>query len=357
MNSLGKFDSQILVDIFKADADNLLDFDGLAELLGDGEDDSELMLLPEQPELLLQQPAVSPGPVASSGNGDSSTSLHQEHWQYNRVSSGVGTSDAGDSEAQDRGASGAAPRTALPSAGRRGGHGAAAAAAAAAAEAAEEALNGNKKRRTRNDDQMEMNRIAQQKYRERKKAEQGALQGAVDMLTAQVAALKAVEVRSRELEASNAQLAATVSQQAGALSALQLQASSSAAELEAAKGQLAASQALVGSQQKMIIDQHQKLVLQEQIIASLKDRLRDKIDEAMSHVAPGTVCEKMVAAVKATLHEAKDQADLQESLSKLPEHLVVELCKNIFCLFKQEFPELHTKCAAMGMQAGGACKA
>ncbi len=54
-----KFDSQVLVDIFKADADNLLDFDGLAELLGDADDDGELLLLPD-PDLLLQ-PAPSPG--------------------------------------------------------------------------------------------------------------------------------------------------------------------------------------------------------------------------------------------------------------------------------------------------------
>lgn len=47
------------------------------------------------------------------------------------------------------------------------------------------------------------------------------------------------------------------------------------------------------------------------MIASLKDRLKEEIDEALKCVAPNTVCEKMVAAVKAALYGAKDVSGLQ----------------------------------------------
>lgn len=67
----------------------------------------------------------------------------------------------------------------------------------------------------------------------------------------------------------------------------------------------------MSSQQRVILDQQAKLRLQEEVIASLKDRLKERIDEAMQHVVPGTVCEKMVAAVKATLYGAKDMQGLQ----------------------------------------------
>eukprot|EP00955_Chlamydomonas_euryale_P016045 171329-Chlamydomonas_euryale.AAC.1 len=52
----------------------------------------------------------------------------------------------------------------------------------------------SRKKRTRNATQMEHNRVAQQKYRERKKLENRDLQQAVDMLTAELAAMKALEV-------------------------------------------------------------------------------------------------------------------------------------------------------------------
>ncbi len=54
---------------------------------------------------------------------------------------------------------------------------------------------GKRKRRTRNKEQMEHNKINQQKYRQRKKIENVELQHAVDLLTAEVAALKVLEVR------------------------------------------------------------------------------------------------------------------------------------------------------------------
>lgn len=76
--------------------------------------------------------------------------------------------------------------------------------AQAAAEAA--AAQRERKKRTRNQQQMEHNRLAQQKYRERKKNENQELQTAVELLTAELAAMKALEVHARDMEAQNAML-------------------------------------------------------------------------------------------------------------------------------------------------------
>lgn len=76
--------------------------------------------------------------------------------------------------------------------------------AQAAAEAA--AAQRERKKRTRNQQQMEHNRLAQQKYRERKKNENQELQTAVELLTAELAAMKALEVHARDMEAQNTML-------------------------------------------------------------------------------------------------------------------------------------------------------
>lgn len=339
MATMDRLDSQAIIGLFKTTDNNLLDFDGLEDFL-DFEQDEPLPM----PDLgvLGADPAVQ-APLLAGGlvptkveQGDSSA--HSDRWNFNRISSNAGMSDAGgESNTQEQHDEGEEEADGARAKGGRGGR-------------ATSVSNGNKKRRTRNDGQMEMNRVAQQKYRERKKAEHERLQDAVDMLTAQVATLKAWEVRSKDLEAANQQLNSTVAQQASALQALHVQASSTAAELDGTRASLAEAQAMVGSQSKMILDQHQKLALQEQIIASLKDRLKERIDDAMQHVVPGTVCEKMVAAVQATLYGAKDQAELQDTLTRLPEHLVHEICKNIFQVCKEQWPELKLKCTAV---AGG----
>jgi hypothetical protein len=58
--------------------------------------------------------------------------------------------------------------------------------------------------------------------RERKKAEHEELQTALEQLTAQLAAMKALEVQASELRASNAGLQATVATQAQQLQQLTL---------------------------------------------------------------------------------------------------------------------------------------
>lgn len=203
-----------------------------------------------------------------------------------------------------------------------------------------------KKKRTRNQEQMHLNRIAQQKYRERKKAEYNDLQTAVDQLAAQLAAFKALEVRTEELERSNYGLQSVVARQAHQIGDLEGQVSTQAATISSQAAKLSEAAAIAVGQQKMILQQHTKLQLQEEVIVALKDRLKSSIESAMSHVDEGTVCEKLLAAVKSALYGAKDVEGLQDVLEKLPEHLVVEICKNIFHACKELWPELYQRCTS-----------
>ncbi|KAG2450465.1 hypothetical protein HYH02_004967 [Chlamydomonas schloesseri] len=402
-----RFDSQVLFSIFKNDeGENLLPFDDLAELLqmemttpvsGEGVDvagvgsgaapASHFQMGPDAgvtaagggvlsaEQLLIDPPMITPplvttappaGPIPMDGragvlarpstmpstSGGSSEHTRAQNWAGSNPSSEDGDGggrdgDSGDSDMDHTQAPGLSGEGEAGGRARRG----SSKGGGGGNKGEGRASSGVKKRRQRNAEQMESNRIAQQKYRQRKKGEQSALQTAVDLLTAQVAALKAVEVRNGELEAATAALQSTVSQQAAAITSLQQHTAGQAAELEATRAALGHSQQQVAAQHRIILDQGAKLRLQEQVIASLKDRLKDEIDEALKAVVPGTVCEKMVAAVKSTLYGAKDVSGLQDILSQLPEHLVHEICKNIWQVCKESWPEIRTRCATYGCPA------
>ncbi|KAG2440988.1 hypothetical protein HXX76_003841 [Chlamydomonas incerta] len=382
-----RFDSQMLFSVFRNDdGENLLPFDELAELLqmdlapGGGEGggaapapyapDAGLLIDPVGP--LITAPLVTtappPGPIPAddraavmthhsnmpSTSGGSSDHTRAQNWAGSNPSSdgdGAGEGRDGDGDSGDSDMDLTTQAPGVSGAGEAGGRGRRGSSKGGKGEG--KASSGVKKRRQRNAEQMESNRVAQQKYRQRKKGEQSALQTAVDMLTVQVAALKAVEVRNSELEAATAALQSTVSQQAAAIASLQQHGAGQSAELEATRAALGHSQQQVAAQHKVILDQGAKLRLQEQVIASLKDRLKDEIDDAMKAVVPGTVCDKMVAAVKATLYGAKDVSGLQDILSQLPEHLVHEICKNIWQVCKESWPDLRSRCAAMACPASG----
>mmetsp|Transcript_33583 Transcript_33583/g.74358 ORF Transcript_33583/g.74358 Transcript_33583/m.74358 type:complete len:329 (+) Transcript_33583:172-1158(+) len=213
---------------------------------------------------------------------------------------------------------------------------------------AESDLYGNapRKRRLRNAGQMEMNRVAQQKYRERKKAEHQQLHNAVEMLTAQLAALKAIEVRASELEVANAGLSQQVASQAAQIQELQEQVGAQSTTIATQGAQLVEQQVLVTAQQKMILDQHSKLKLQEEIIANLKDQVRVSVDEAWEKLESrdsAAVCKRMHEAVRSALMNAKDMEGLQATLESIPDHLVVEICKNILHACRDMWPHIFTQ--------------
>ncbi|GIL75960.1 hypothetical protein Vretimale_5606 [Volvox reticuliferus] len=360
-SGMDRFDSAALFSIFKnEDGENLLPFDDMAALLEMGElgVPMDVPLISTAPlattegnlTITFGDPQVYP---STSGVAESAHTVARG-WRSNPSSDGEdggGDTDGSDMNADQQAAQLQADEGQQPTSSTFAtGMTSAEQHARSRSVRGSKATSGAKNRRQRNAEQMESNRVAQQKYRLRKKQEQSALQQAVDLLTAQVAALKAVEVRARELETSNSALQQTVRQQSASILALQQQNAMQATQLGATRAALDSSQEQVAAQNKIILDQQAKLRLQEQVIASLKDRLKERIDEAMQHVVPGTVCEKMVAAVKATLYDAKDVHGLQETLAQLPEHLVNEICKNIFHVCKETWPEMRARCS---QQVGG----
>lgn len=72
----------------------------------------------------------------------------------------------------------------------------------------------------------QIQRLLSWPHRERKKAEYNELQSAVDQLTAQLAAIRALEARNEDLQAQNASLVDTHNMHAGAISSLQEEVSS-----------------------------------------------------------------------------------------------------------------------------------
>jgi len=325
--------SNSLLDILKTD-DNLLDFEGLAEMLeidmqqGGVPNVQPPYVLAQQgqqghpPEHFFQQlqaaAAVPAGPPLQAQPAPPSTSVSA----HARSKSSEGHSS--DQTAHDN--EGSDEEDGNTTAGGR---------------------RGQKKKRTRNSEQMALNRVAQQKYRERKKSENDSLHAALEQLTTQLAALKAIEVRNAELENSNQSLMLQASQQHNHIQRLEGQVQQQAGALKQQGTALTHSQTLVSQQQVMILDMHAKLRLQEQIIGSLKDQLKESIDKALSNVDTGNMCSRLIAAVKASLYGAKDVEGLQELLEKLPDDLVVELCKTIFHACKDMWPELMSKCAAL----------
>ncbi|GFH16776.1 BZIP domain-containing protein, partial [Haematococcus lacustris] len=194
---------------------------------------------------------------------------------------------------------------------------------------------------------MQQNRIAQQKYRERKKAEHEELQQALDQLTAQLALMKAMEVQAAELSAQNSALAATVGAQAAQISGLSLKVEQQDVALSAAQAEAALAKELAASQQRVILDQGNRLRLQEEVIEALKGRLKDRVEEAFNSRDPATLCQRMTAAVRAALAGARNVEGLQEALDKLPDPLVTDICRGILCEVKRTWPELTARFTAL----------
>lgn len=126
--------------------------------------------------------------------------------------------------------------------------------------------------------------------------------------------------------------AAQVAAASQQMQTLQVKVAEQDSKLTMQASQINTQQELLTSQQKMILDQHQKLQLQEEIIANLKDRLKESVDRAWDSIEasttdPHVVCRKMHEAVREALRGAKDVDGLQETLAALPDQLVVEICK------------------------------
>lgn len=318
-----------MVDVLRSDSTNLLDIDGLADFLDDWMEEGR------------NEPPNNDAALVGAGSFGMVTTINTqpklEPPEFLRSSSS-GQSGSENTKASGSGNVPAAPKSK----------------AQTATEHTDEDVGRERKRRTRNQQQMEHNRVAQQKYRERKKIENSELQNAVDLLTAELAAMKALEFRARELETYNAGLSQQVAVQQEQIHQLQSKVLEQDATIASQAGQLNGQMELLAGQQKMILDQHQKMKLQEEIIASLKDRIKESVDQAWDSLEsqpqpdPHTVCRRMHEAVRRALQGATDMDSVQETLAKLPDAMVVEICKNIMIACKEMFPQITEKLALCG---------
>jgi len=334
-----------ILDVFRTDSGNLFDIDSLADLIDDWEES------PLNRPGAIGQPFVPDVDVKTviNTNGGGSNSSSGRH------SSGLSTSVAAGPDAMsapikcDGSTADVFHRSSLGSL--------SAVATAGGAESADNLTMGedgqpSRKKRTRNATQMEHNRVAQQKYRERKKLENRDLQQAVDMLTAELAAMKALEMRAATLEHAHRALGAQLAGSEAELAALRVEVAEKNATISRQVDQLAGQSETIASQQRVILDQHAKLRMQEEIIANLKERLRVNIEDAYNSAHqlvnpdPASVCAKMHAAVRTALESAKDMEGLQDTLqvlSKLPDSMVVEICKNILRTCRDLWPDLAAR--------------
>ncbi|GIL75962.1 hypothetical protein Vretimale_5606 [Volvox reticuliferus] len=204
-SGMDRFDSAALFSIFKnEDGENLLPFDDMAALLEMGElgVPMDVPLISTAPlattegnlTITFGDPQVYP---STSGVAESAHTVARG-WRSNPSSDGEdggGDTDGSDMNADQQAAQLQADEGQQPTSSTFAtGMTSAEQHARSRSVRGSKATSGAKNRRQRNAEQMESNRVAQQKYRLRKKQEQSALQQAVDLLTAQVAALKAVEV-------------------------------------------------------------------------------------------------------------------------------------------------------------------
>jgi len=206
--------------------------------------------------------------------------------------------------------------------------------------------SGARKRRQRDAGQMELNRISQQKYRERKKAEHQELHNAVEMLTAQLAALKAIEARASEVEVENATLREQLASQAATIKELQAKVKEQGAALAAKDAHVAEQERMASHQQKMILEQHTKIRLQEEIISRPREHISTGMDEVWGRLKlqdNAEVCKRMHEAVSAALLDATHMEGLQVALQAIPDIYVVEICKNILHACRDMWPHIFTQ--------------
>lgn len=188
--------------------------------------------------------------------------------------------------------------------------------------------NARRRRRVRNAKQQELNRLAQQRYRERKKQKYTTLQSAVGALSGQLEELRSLTEQNNALYNSNHAL-----EQA----------------LEQCKMELEAQKQLAAHQQK-------QLEFQEQQLRGTKcDHngcgLKEGLAMEASTVEQRAFVDEVVGAVKQALEGTTSRAEMEQQLAtKLPESIMQHLqmyqclqCRDTYarlkrCCSEQVFP-------------------
>ncbi|KAF8066407.1 hypothetical protein HT031_002731 [Scenedesmus sp. PABB004] len=180
-----------------------------------------------------------------------------------------------------------------------------------------------RRRRIRNAKQQELNRLAQQRYRERKKQKYSSLQGTVEELSTRLGQLNTLEAANGELAQRNGQLQGVVAEQQARLAAQQQTIGQQAAQLESQAAQLSRQAAQLQSQ-GLRIEQ------QEGTIAELRGRLaaaggEGELNEQLSLAVRAVLAGVGSMASLPPLSSSKDAAVVSAMFTSLPEPVLAQL--------------------------------
>eukprot|EP00798_Chlamydomonas_sp_ICE-L_P012383 gene12383-15575_t len=219
------------------------------------------------------------------------------------------------------------------------------------------------KKRSRNSSQMEMNRIAQRQYRERKKSEQDVLQTKLDAMSSELTALKLVHSKAVGLQRHNKQLTTLHAEQQAKIIELEMKSIRQKSELEmkvyanhymikSVEANLEEVSSTLSKAQKMILDQHERGLSQKELYEVMKEKVRLSVESAWQPFQTPDqtlVCRRTHAAVRAALEGAKDMDGVRDSIASLPDKIIYLICHNIMVHCKDMWPGFDLS----EMQAGG----
>ncbi|KAF6263428.1 hypothetical protein COO60DRAFT_1698844 [Scenedesmus sp. NREL 46B-D3] len=268
--------------------------------------------------------AIKPEPAAAAAAAPSTTSMHQEEQQAQQSASKSIRQKlaAQKQELLDSDSDGTATQ---------GGKG-----------------TSKRRRRIRNAKQQELNRLAQQRYRERKKQKYCNLQGTVDELSVRLSQLNTLEAANSELHSRNGQLEGVVKQQQVQLQQQQDTISKQAQQLQTQAQQLAHQAQQLQSQVLRVEQQDRQLAeLKGHVAAAAAgssnqqqpaaDQLNDQLALAVRAVLTG------VSSMTSML-PAKDAQQMQQVVTTLPDSILQQIrscCRDVALhLKKSEVKEL-----------------
>ncbi|PNH08203.1 hypothetical protein TSOC_005279 [Tetrabaena socialis] len=163
------------------------------------------------------------------------------------------------------------------------------------------AAGGKRRRRTRTERQQVLNRLAQQRYRQRKKEKVQALQSTVGTLQCQLDRLSFLEAENTQLRATTQRLGEQLGAKDGALTAAQQQLRQACTQLKSVSDKCAGAERQVAEQQAALEAQRQQLrasTLAGVDPQALSDRLLAIVKEALGEVqaSPPAAAEAAAAA-------------------------------------------------------------
>eukprot|EP00878_Enallax_costatus_P001314 GHUV01001460.1.p1 GENE.GHUV01001460.1~~GHUV01001460.1.p1 ORF type:complete len:379 (+),score=156.33 GHUV01001460.1:524-1660(+) len=187
-----------------------------------------------------------------------------------------------------------------------------------------------RRRRIRNAKQQELNRLAQQRYRERKKQKYSVLQGTVDELSVRISQLNTLEAANSELQQRNVQLEIVVKDQTGQLRSQQDTIAKQAQQLQTQAVQLQ-------QQAQQLQQQVQHIEQQEKQVTELKSKVAASTSSTASQTGAESdviTDEKIALAIRAVLTgvstmtsmlPGKDTQQMQQMVTQLPDSLLQQL--------------------------------